>query len=138
VVLPVCVEFAGRRVAETIRALRVVETSSPPTYYLPPDDVRREFLERESNQTFCEWKGVAHYWTLRAEGRVSAGAAWSYARPDEGFQELRHYLAFHAGRVDACFVGSDRVVPQPGEYYGGWITRELVGPFKGEPGSERW
>lgn len=132
------VEFAGVAVAETRRALRVLETASPPTFYLPAADVRTDLLEPEARETFCEWKGVALYWTLRVGGRSAPSAAWSYPEPDPAYAALRDHLAFFAGRVDACSVDGERVRPQPGGFYGGWITREIVGPFKGEPGTERW
>ncbi len=132
------VEFAGVVLARTRRALRVLETAGPPVYYLPPDDVRVRHLERTGDSTLCEWKGEAVYWTVRSGERTSPRAAWSYPRPLAGFEAIRGYFAFHAGRVDACFVGRESASPQPGEYYGGWITSAVVGPFKGEPGSERW
>jgi len=132
------VEFTGRTVARSDAALRVCETAGPATYYLPPDDVERQWLEPAPQRSFCEWKGDAHYWHLRVGERYAANAAWSYPEPDPAYAALRHHLAFFAGRVDACFVGDARVVPQPGGFYGGWITPELVGPFKGEPGSEGW
>ncbi len=136
--LPVRVEHAGRVVARSSAALRVCETSGPPAYYLPSDDVRREWLVSAPLRTFCEWKGEACYWHLRVAESCVENAAWSYAAPSSGYSELRDHLAFFAGRLDACFVGDHRVVPQPGGFYGGWITPELVGPFKGEPGSEGW
>jgi uncharacterized protein (DUF427 family) len=132
------VEFAGVVVAETRRALRVLETSSPPTFYLPPEDVRTDLLTPETRETFCEWKGTARYWRLRVEARTSPSAAWGYPEPDPAFAELRDRLAFFAGRVDACCVGGERVQAQPGEFYGGWVTSEIVGPFKGEQGTEGW
>lgn len=132
------VECAGVAVARSRRALRVLETASPPTYYVHPADVRCDLLELDDAETFCEWKGAARYWSLEVEGQRVAQAAWSYASPDEGFAAIRDHFAFHAGRVGGCFVGGVRVEPQPGEYYGGWVTPDLVGPFKGEPGSEGW
>jgi uncharacterized protein (DUF427 family) len=132
------VELAGVVLAASARALRVIETSSPPVYYVPPDDVRRDLLEPTERTTFCEWKGEAHYWTVRVGERVVVDAAWSYPEPDKGFEAIRDFVAFFPGRVGACFVGEERVRAQPGGYYGGWITRDLVGPFKGEPGTERW
>jgi uncharacterized protein (DUF427 family) len=132
------VEWAGRLVARTTRALRVVETASPPAYYLPPEDVRSELLVPSERTSFCEWKGVASYFTLRDGARVSPDAAWVYPEPDPEYAAIRGRFAFFAGRVDACYVGAARALPQPGDTYGGWITPELVGPFKGEPGSERW
>lgn len=132
------VEFAGQVVAESRKALRVCETASPPCYYIPPGDVRVELLCAEDQRSYCEWKGVARYWSLRVGEREVKQAAWSYPRPTSGFAAIRDHLAFYAGRVDACWVGEDRVTPQPGGFYGGWITPELVGPFKGEPGTGGW
>jgi uncharacterized protein (DUF427 family) len=132
------VEFGGAVVAETRSALRVLETSSPPTFYLPAADVRTDLLEPEAKRTFCEWKGTARYWTLRVGGRTSPAAAWSYPEPDPDFAALRDHFSFFAGRVDACSVDGERVRPQAGDFYGGWVTAEIVGPFKGEPGTEGW
>ena len=132
------VEFAGVVLAESDRALRVCETSSPPAYYVPPEDLRRDLLEPSEHSSLCEWKGVAQYWSVRVGDRVSHDAAWCYPDPDPTYAALRHHLAFHAGRVDRCSVGGVRVTAQPGGYYGGWITPDLLGPFKGEAGSERW
>ena len=132
------VEFGGIVLADTVRAYRVIETASPPVYYLPPDDVRREYLEPSTRSTFCEWKGVAKYWSVRVGDRFAEDAAWSYPKPDTGYEAIRDYIAFYPGKMDACYVGEYRVTPQPGEYYGGWITPDIVGPFKGEPGTEKW
>jgi len=132
------VQFAGILLADTERALRVCETSSPPVYYVPPADVAMDHLERSQRTSFCEWKGLASYWSARAGGQSAKDAGWSYPDPDEGFEAIRDYLAFYPRRMDACFVGDDRVAPQPGFYYGGWVTPNLVGPFKGVPGSESW
>lgn len=132
------VEIAGLVLGETRHALRVLETAGAPVYYLPADDVRRDCLEPSSHTTLCEWKGVARYWSVRREDRFEPDAAWDYPRPLEGFAEIAHHLAFYPGRMDACHVGDQRVTPQPGDFYGGWITPDLTGPFKGQPGSERW
>lgn len=132
------VEHDGRVIAESLSALRVCETAGPPAYYLPPRSVRRELLEPSPLRSFCEWKGDAHYWHLRIGALRVENAAWSYPEPDPAYAGLCDHLAFFAGRVDACFVGDERAVPQPGRFYGGWITKDLVGPFKGEPGSEGW
>jgi uncharacterized protein (DUF427 family) len=134
----VLIEFGGRIFAESLAALRVCETASPPTYYIPPADVAIEYLEASERTSFCEWKGVARYWTVRIGSRVAQDAAWSYPEPDQGYESIRDYLAFYPRRMDACYVGEHRVEPQPGFYYGGWITPELVGPFKGIPGSGSW
>lgn len=132
------VEHAGVTVADTRRALRVLETSSPPTFYLPPADVRSGLLEPSAHTTFCEWKGVARHWSLRIGDRLVENAAWSYPDPDPEYAALRDRLAFYPARVDACWVGDARVAAQPGGFYGGWITPEIVGPFKGAPGTEHW
>ena len=135
---PVRVEFDGRLVTDTHRALRVCETASPPTYYVPLRDVDASLLEVAAGQSLCEWKGLAQYHTLVSGERRSEQAAWSYPEPLPPFEALVEHLAFFPGRVDACYVGDERVTPQPGPFYGGWITRDLVGPFKGEPGTEHW
>ncbi|PYP66617.1 MAG: hypothetical protein DMD36_16980 [Gemmatimonadetes bacterium] len=132
------VEYGGRVIAETTAALRVCETSSPPTYYIPPADIAPGSLEPSERTSFCEWKGVASYWTVTAGGRRAKDAAWSYRAPDPGYETIKDYVAFYPRRMDACWVGDHRVEPQPGFYYGGWITPEIVGPFKGAPGTEGW
>ena len=129
--------LAGTPVAESDRALRVCETASPPVYYVPPQDVRREHLEPAERSSFCEWKGRARYWHARVGGILVADAAWSYPAPEAAFEALRDYVAFYPGRVEA-WLGVERVRPQPGGFYGGWVTDELVGPWKGEPGTEGW
>jgi uncharacterized protein (DUF427 family) len=125
----------------------VLETASPPTYYLPPDSVRMAYLEPSGRATMCEWKGQSRYWTLvvadrdravRVGERVARNAAWSYPQPWPGYEEIQDCIAFYAGWMDVCTVDGHRVVPQPGEFYRGWITPEIVGPFKGEPGTEGW
>ncbi len=131
-------EFAGVTIAEGDEALRVLETSSPPTYYLPPHSVRCDLLERSESSSLCEWKGIATYWSLRVGDREVRDAAWSYAEPLPPFGDLRNYRSFYPGRVDACFLGGAPVRAQPGHFYGGWVTDEIVGPFKGEPGTESW
>ncbi len=132
------VEFGGRTLADTTRALRVCETASPPTYYIPQADIEMGLLEPSSRTSFCEWKGVASYWSVRGPDRKAADAAWSYPRPSPAFAPLRDAIAFYPRRMDACWVGEHRVEPQPGLFYGGWVTPGLVGPFKGSPGSEGW
>jgi uncharacterized protein (DUF427 family) len=132
------VELAGVTLADTDAALRVCETASPPTYYLPPGCVRRDLLEPATGTSLCEWKGTAHYFSARVGERCVPCVAWCYPRPLPGYEALKDHLAFFPGRVDACLVGDERVTPQPGDYYGGWVTRDLVGPFKGEPGTEGW
>ncbi len=132
------VEFGGAVIAETTRALRVLETSSPPVYYIPPDDVRRDLLVATNKRTLCEWKGWAVYWTLQLGERTVPHAAWSYPEPWPGYESIRDHLAFYAGKMDACTVAGERVTPQPGAFYGGWITSDIVGPFKGGAGTSGW
>lgn len=134
---------AGLTIAETTRALRILETSHPPVYYLPPADVNLACL-RPSNRrsSFCEFKGSAVYWTLdlSAAGVAVevADVAWSYPRPTGAYAALKDHLAFYASRVDLCTVDGEAVQPQPGDFYGGWITSHVTGPFKGAPGTLGW
>jgi len=132
------VVLGGEVLAESDRALRVCETASPPTVYVPREDVRVERLEPSARRSFCEWKGEARYWSARAGECRVADVAWSYPRPEPGFEALRDHLAFYPARVDACFLDDEAVEAQAGRFYGGWVTREIVGPFKGEPGTEGW
>jgi uncharacterized protein (DUF427 family) len=132
------VEFAGIVLAETTRAYRVLETAGAPVYYLPPADVQVQYLQPSPHTTLCEWKGVSRYWSVQVGERRAANAAWSYSAPWSGFEAIQDYLAFYPYLMDACFVGDERVKPQPGHYYGGWITANITGPFKGLPGSEKW
>lgn len=126
-------------VADSNRALRVLETASPPTVYVPSAAVRTELLsEAAHEQSFCEWKGAATYFDIEHDGRIAEAAAWSYRRPDHPYAELVDHYAFYAGRVDACFLDDEPVTPQGGAFYGGWATAEIVGPYKGEPGTEGW
>ena len=115
----------------------MLETSHPPSYYLPRDAFTCE-LERAQGASLCEWKGEAEYWTIRVGHRAARRAAWSYPQPTPAFEPIRDHLAVYAGMMDQCFVGEDLVVPQPGGFYGGWITPGLKGPFKGAPGSAGW
>jgi len=128
----------GVTIADTRRALRVLETAGPPVYYLPPEDVRTDLLRPSPHSTFCEWKGDATYHTLELGGRTIHNVAWSYPHPLSGYEAIRDHLAFYAGLVDEAWVGDERATPQPGRYYGGWVTSKIVGPFKGEPGSAGW
>ena len=134
----VVVELGGVVVADTTRAVRVLETASPPTYYLPMVDVKPGVLVPCEGESFCEWKGRARYFTVSTPRRQAARAAWGYPDPDRAFAALAGCVAFYAGRMDVCRVGAAIVVPQPGAFYGGWITPEFTGPFKGEPGTTHW
>ncbi len=135
---PVRVEFAGVAVAATQQALRVLETSHPPVYYVPRSDVTAGVLVGGRTRTFCEFKGWASHYTLRVGGSESVDAAWTYLDPNPGYEALAGAVAFYPGRVDACYVGDERVRPQAGDFYGGWITSDIVGPFKGGPGTWGW
>ena len=132
------ITFNGVEVADTSRAWRVLETSHPPVYYIPPEDLKREFLERSPRRSFCEWKGRASFVTLRVGRRVAENVGWFYPEPVPAFESIRDHLAFYAGPMDCCMVGGEQVRPQPGGFYGGWVTSKVVGPFKGEPGTEFW
>ena len=132
------IEFAGETIADTTRAYRVLETSHPPVYYIPPEDIRMEFLRRTPGSSFCEWKGEASYWTLAVNTKRADKAAWSYDSPTRAFQPILGYLAFYPSRVDACWVDDEEVQAQPGDFYGGWITSDITGPFKGGAGTYAW
>lgn len=132
------VVLGGEVIAETTRGARVLETSHPPNYYFPPDDVVAGALTPTPGASFCEWKGRAHYFTVHGGDRTETEAAWGYDRPSPAFEAIRGYVAFYAHRMDACFVDDEQVEPQPGRFYGGWITRDVVGPFKGGPGTRGW
>jgi uncharacterized protein (DUF427 family) len=133
------VELGGEVVADTRGAWRVLETSHPPTYYVPPDDVAPGALVASGGSTtFCEWKGIASYYDVVAGESRASRAAWTYHDPSPGFEAIRDAVAFYPAAMDACWVDDERVEPQPGGFYGGWITSDVVGPFKGEPGSSGW
>ncbi len=134
----VVIVYGGITLAESRNARRVCETSHPPVYYIPQEDVRMEHLKREAHTSFCEWKGTAVYYTVSVGNQEATRAAWSYPEPSRGYESLKDCIAFYAGPMDGCFVEGERVVPQPGGFYGGWITRDIVGPFKGDPGTRHW
>ena len=130
--------FDGAVIAETVSGWRVLETSHPPTYYFPPGDVASHVLMPEQDHSYCEWKGEAIYLIVVGASRRAARAAWTYPNPTPPFRTVAGFVAFYAAPMDACFVGDEEVTPQPGGFYGGWITRDIFGPFKGEPGSGGW
>ncbi len=132
------IEFNGVLLLDTTRAYRVLETSHPPVYYVPPEDVRMEYLTPSTSSSYCEFKGLARYYDVAVEGRSARHAAWAYPQPTAGFEAMAGYLSFYAGKMDACFVDDERVQPQEGDFYGGWITADLRGPFKGGPGTLGW
>ena len=130
--------FNGEVVADTHHAVRVLETSHPPVYYIPLADIRPEYLRPGDGRSFCEWKSEARYYTLEVDGRRAENAGWGYPNPARDFAAIRDHVAFYAAPMDACLVDGERARPQPGSFYGGWITDDVAGPFKGEPGSAGW
>lgn len=130
--------FNGEIIAETNRAFRVLETSHPPVYYFPPEDVRMEFLHEEPYTSFCEWKGRASYYSLNVKGKGITNVAWFYKNPTDNFKEIENYIAFYPSNMDACYVDGELVQAQEGDFYGGWITKDIVGPFKGGTGTWGW
>ena len=136
--LAVRVELNDKTIAHSTNALRVLETASPPTIYIPARDVATRYLEPAIGTTFCEWKGFASYFHVVVGEEKARRAAWHYPKPNHRYPQLRDHIAFYAGRVDACYIGDEKVRPQGGRYYGGWVTRNIVGPYKGEPGTEGW
>lgn len=129
---------AGVTIADTRRGVRTLETSHPPGYYFPPYDVSMPLLRRSAHRSFCEWKGEAIYYDVIAGGEILENVVWSYPEPNAVFDALRGFFAFYPRPFDGCFVDDERVVAQPGEFYGGWITSHVAGPFKGVPGSRFW
>jgi uncharacterized protein (DUF427 family) len=128
----------GETIARSTAALRVLETSHPPVYYLPPGDIAPGVLSVGDGHSLCEWKGEATYLDVTVGARWLPGAAWRYDRPVTRFAALAGFVAFYAHRMDECWVGDERALPQPGDFYGGWVTSWVVGPFKGVAGSWGW
>jgi uncharacterized protein (DUF427 family) len=133
----ILVRLGGQEIARTTRALRVLETHHAPTYYLPFDDIRAAFAEA-AGRSFCEWKGRARYWDVTAGGVTARRAGWDYPGPSPAFSALEGHIALYAPAMEGCFVGGVPVEPQPGDFYGGWVTPNLDGIVKGGPGTEGW
>ena len=125
----------GMTIASSKGTYRVCETASPPTFYIPPQDIHLDGLISIRGSSYCEWKGSAEYWSLAASPDLPV--AWCYPKPRPRFDKLRGYFSFYPGRVE-CYVDGERVRPQAGGFYGGWITSEVTGPFKGDPGTGSW
>jgi len=125
-------------IAETHRAVRVLETSHPPVYYVPLVDVQQQSLLLSGHRSYCEFKGLATYYTLKIGEKTAENAAWSYHNPSIGYDLIKDHIAFYPGRVDACYVDGERVHAQEGDFYGGWITSDIEGPFKGGPETAGW
>ncbi|RKR74961.1 DUF427 domain-containing protein [Frondihabitans australicus] len=134
----VTIRLGGQLVVDTTDAVRVLETSHPPVYYLPTADFAVGALADAEGSSFCEFKGAARYLDLRGGGEVRSACAWNYPDPSPGYELLRDRVAVYAAPMDECTVGGEVVTPQPGGFYGGWITKAVVGPFKGVPGSMGW
>jgi uncharacterized protein (DUF427 family) len=133
----VVVRVADVVVARTRNACRVLETASPPSFYIPRTDVENDYLQPAGGSSTCEWKGTARYWTVSVPPLVLERVGWSYDQPHAAFEPIQGWISFYPGRIE-CYVDGVRVMPQPGGFYGGWITPDVVGPFKGAPGSTGW
>jgi uncharacterized protein (DUF427 family) len=133
------VTLNGQIIADTRNAKRVLETAGAPVYYIPREDIQMDNISiSQGRQTHCEWKGVADYVDVSVgEERVSR-AGWYYKYPTPGYESIKDYIAFYAQKMEACYIDGEKVRPQPGYFYGGWVTDDIVGPFKGEPGTEAW
>ncbi|MEZ5239335.1 MAG: DUF427 domain-containing protein [Microthrixaceae bacterium] len=134
----VVVRHGGAVVADTTHSYRVLETSQPPTYYFPPDDVDLQLLVPSTRRSMCEWKGLASYFDVVVGPEVRPAAAWTYPDPTPAFEEIRGYLAFYPQLLEECLVDGERASPNEGGFYGGWVTSRIVGPFKGGPGTAGW
>lgn len=130
--------FGGQTIAVTLAPLRVLETSHPPVWYLPPDSVVADYLVPSERTSFCEFKGAASYFTVAVGRHAATDAAWSYPKPAPGYEAMAGFVAFYPALMEACLLDGELVMPQPGGFYGGWVTSDIVGPFKGEPGTEAW
>jgi uncharacterized protein (DUF427 family) len=134
----VTIRLGGQLIVDTRDVVRVLETSHPPVYYLPIADFATATLVDADGSSFCEFKGTARYLDVRGGSEVRSASAWNYPHPSPGFEQLRDRVAVYAHQMDECTVDGEVVTPQPGGFYGGWITRAVVGPFKGSPGSLGW
>jgi len=132
------VVFKSQTIADSVSALRVLETSHPPVYYIPMADIKMEFVSETQGTSFCEWKGAAKYYTVTVGEKQAERAAWEYPAPSPAYAALKDHLAFYPSAMDACYIGGEKVAAQAGDFYGGWITSDIVGPFKGEPGTHGW
>ena len=129
--------YQGQQVvARSDKTYRVLETASPPSFYIPQENVNWGLLSSAPGSSVCEWKGAAKYWKLSSTAKLGV-VGWSYPDPSPAFEQIRDYISFYPA-VLACHVSGERVRAQPGQFYGGWVTSEIVGPFKGEPGTEYW
>lgn len=130
--------FNDQIIVDTHQSIRILETSHPPVYSFPPEALRQEFFSPSPRRTFCEFKGRAHYWTIQVGEQIAKDAAWSYPDPTPQFASIRDYLSLYPSQMQRCLVDGEEVQAQAGDFYGGWITRKIVGPFKGGPGTWGW
>lgn len=133
----VIVRHGNQIIAETLKAIRVLETASPPTFYIPANDINLDSLVQSSGSSFCEWKGNATYWSLKTDDQQIKNVGWSYNSPSKHFAAIKNHFSFYPALLE-CTVNGETVRPQPGGFYGGWVTDEIVGPYKGEPGTSGW
>lgn len=133
----VVVKYDETIIADSTKSIRICETASPPAFYIPPKDINFDALTPAAGTSFCEWKGAARYWRLTHPGAAESPVGWDYPEPLPEFESIAGYLSFYPGRI-ACFVADERVQAQEGGFYGGWITTEIVGPYKGDPGTSGW
>lgn len=131
------IRLGGELAADTTSAYRILETHHAPTYYLPRRDIHAA-LTPARGSSFCEWKGRARYFDVSLGGVTAHRAAWSYDEPTDAYAGIAGAVAFYSGRMEACFVGDEKVLPQPGDFYGGWVTANLTGTPKGARGTEHW
>ncbi|MCI0442124.1 DUF427 domain-containing protein [bacterium] len=127
------VVFNDTVIAETTHAVRVLQTGHPPVYYIPREDVQMKYLNATSKNSTCEFKGTSYYYDVKVGSKSVTAAVWSYPEPTKGYEAIKDYLAFYPRMMDACYVDGERVTPEPGEYFGGWVTSDIVGPFEGQP-----
>jgi uncharacterized protein (DUF427 family) len=125
-------------IADTTQAQRVLETSHPPVYYIPPEAIQPAYFHPTTQTTFCEWKGIANYFTITLGNKTAPNAAWVYHNPTPHFAAIQNHIAVYPSRMDSCYLDGEQVQAQPGDFYGGWITQDIIGPFKGEPGTWGW
>ena len=130
--------YKGVVIADSKQTYRVLETSHPPCYYIPPADIQMTYLMQTEKQSYCEFKGSANYYTVTVEDKSAIDAAWFYSQPSKGFEAIANYISFYASNMDSCYVGDEKVQAQAGDFYGGWITSKIVGPFKGGAGTRGW
>ena len=135
---PISITLDGQEIVRTTGAYRALETFHPPTYYMPPEDVAGGVLTRIKRRSMCEWKGAARYFDVTGGGATAQGAAWCYPDPTPAFQPIAGYLAFYCHPMDRCLVDGLLAEPQPGNFYGGWVTPWITGPVKGAPGTTHW